>query len=250
MIFGIVAFVLFASEMMVWWAIDLRHANLYQEKLSAILFIPAEIANSVWLVYIVLAQTFGAYQTCECMTSSWGRKNYMDLTQWAWTASSGNHHAWIAGTAVSVGIMGLAMLYILLEWCLQSHLNTSDPIKAAHGMRRVRTFRKLISWISWTNVATVTMRSRGAASSLKWSATTADVVDVNRRKERSRTSRVEDGTFEGALAGNTLSIPFKVTGMESGNTSESGDLSTEPALGPSMDWLSDVHARLKAVDPA
>ena len=32
---------------------------------------PGEIINSVWLVYIIAAQTFGSYQTCECLASTW-----------------------------------------------------------------------------------------------------------------------------------------------------------------------------------
>lgn len=32
---------------------------------------PCEIFNSAWLVYIIAAQTFGSYQTCECLASTW-----------------------------------------------------------------------------------------------------------------------------------------------------------------------------------
>lgn len=38
-----------------------------------ILFLrPCEIINMGWLVYIVAAQTFGSYMTCECQASIWG----------------------------------------------------------------------------------------------------------------------------------------------------------------------------------
>ncbi|KAL9613821.1 MAG: hypothetical protein Q9167_001668 [Letrouitia subvulpina] len=33
---------------------------------------PGEVANAIWLIYIIFAQTFGAYQTCDCMASNWG----------------------------------------------------------------------------------------------------------------------------------------------------------------------------------
>lgn len=33
---------------------------------------PCEIINMSWLVYIVAAQTFGSYRTCDCQASIWG----------------------------------------------------------------------------------------------------------------------------------------------------------------------------------
>lgn len=33
---------------------------------------PIEIVNASWLVYILVAQTFGSYETCKCMASVWG----------------------------------------------------------------------------------------------------------------------------------------------------------------------------------
>lgn len=34
---------------------------------------PSEIFNTGWLVYIISAQTFGSYQTCNCLASTWAR---------------------------------------------------------------------------------------------------------------------------------------------------------------------------------
>lgn len=39
--------------------------------------------------------------------------------------------------------MGLAMLYVVTEWCLQSHLSTADIHDAAHGLQRTRRFRTI-----------------------------------------------------------------------------------------------------------
>ncbi|EKG16653.1 hypothetical protein MPH_06107 [Macrophomina phaseolina MS6] len=45
-------------------------------------FRPLEFLNFTWLLYIVLAQTFGSYRTCNCMTSTWGHAGgYMDFQQ-------------------------------------------------------------------------------------------------------------------------------------------------------------------------
>ena len=34
---------------------------------------PCEAVNSAWLVYIISAQTFGSYQNCSCMATTWAR---------------------------------------------------------------------------------------------------------------------------------------------------------------------------------
>ena len=31
-----------------------------------------DVANSIWLAYLVCAQTFGADQNCDCWSSNWG----------------------------------------------------------------------------------------------------------------------------------------------------------------------------------
>lgn len=37
-----------------------------------ILLRPMEIVNTCWLIYIVVAQTFGIYNNCYCQASTWG----------------------------------------------------------------------------------------------------------------------------------------------------------------------------------
>ncbi len=41
---------------------------------------PCEMVNSVWLTYIIFAQTFGSYQTCDCMATVWaGKGGYINF---------------------------------------------------------------------------------------------------------------------------------------------------------------------------
>ena len=40
---------------------------------------PGEAFNSIWLVYIITAQTFGAYNNCDCMASIWAGKGVSSL---------------------------------------------------------------------------------------------------------------------------------------------------------------------------
>lgn len=57
--------------------------------------------------------------------------------------------SWIAGTAISCVIMTVAACYVVLEWCLQSHLGTEDQSRARRGLARVRVFRRVVFWLRY-----------------------------------------------------------------------------------------------------
>lgn len=42
---------------------------------------PCEICNFFWLIYIVMAQTFGFYQNCDCIGSAWDSRGVRDCSQ-------------------------------------------------------------------------------------------------------------------------------------------------------------------------
>ena len=52
---------------------------------------------------------------------------------------------WVIATVLSSTIMATAMLYIVTEWCLQSHLSTASMSDAARGLYLTRRFRWLTS---------------------------------------------------------------------------------------------------------
>jgi hypothetical protein len=52
---------------------------------------------------------------------------------------------WAIATVLSSTIMAMAMLYIVTEWCLQSHLSTANMSDAARGLSLTRHFRWLTS---------------------------------------------------------------------------------------------------------
>ncbi|KAL1798543.1 hypothetical protein ACET3X_002580 [Alternaria dauci] len=114
-------------------------------------FRPVETFNTIWLIYIVMAQVFGWYKTCECMTSNWSwGGGYLDFNQsnslWvAW--------CWISGTVLTATVMSLSMFYITVEWCQQSFLSTEDYDDAMKGLRMTRAYR------SWTLFARYTSRA-------------------------------------------------------------------------------------------
>ncbi|KAK4580443.1 hypothetical protein LTR86_000646 [Recurvomyces mirabilis] len=122
-----------------------------QQRWDRLFFKPVELINTAWLTYRMLAQTFGSDNTCECMSSIYaGGGGYIDLSQWSVVSNAQYvRYYWATGTTISVMITGLAMSYIVLEWCLQSHLSTANAHDAAIGLRRVRTFRRYTYPMRW-----------------------------------------------------------------------------------------------------
>lgn len=55
------------SKMLRWWS-SLTSRGF----MEVFVLRPFEIGNFIWLIYIVIAQTFGIYQNCDCMASTWG----------------------------------------------------------------------------------------------------------------------------------------------------------------------------------
>ena len=51
-----------------------------RDRVEILFFRPAELINTTWLCYIVLAQTFGWYKNCKCQSSVWGTHGgYIDF---------------------------------------------------------------------------------------------------------------------------------------------------------------------------
>ncbi|KAL1612211.1 hypothetical protein SLS60_000435 [Paraconiothyrium brasiliense] len=112
-----------------------------QRKWEWFFFRPVESFNTVWLVYIVVAQTWGFYKTCDCVTSTWGGGGgYLDFGVQD-VASKWVEPYWLTGTLVTSTVMGLSMFYITVEWCQQSFLSTEDYEDARQGLRMTRIYR-------------------------------------------------------------------------------------------------------------
>lgn len=115
-------------------------------------FQPVEAFNTVWLLYLFMAQTTGAFNNCACETSIWGGYSsggYLDFTQWQHSDAPGIQKYWIIGTVISCVFMGLGIIYIVIEWCLQSHLSTEDYENAMRGLQMARRFRRSIAWMRY-----------------------------------------------------------------------------------------------------
>ena len=54
---------------------------------------------------------------------------------------------WAAGTGLSIGIMGIAFAFVVVEYCTQSHLSTENYADAMQGLKRTRQFKKYTAWL-------------------------------------------------------------------------------------------------------
>jgi hypothetical protein len=109
-------------------------------------FKPVECFNIVWLTYITMSQTTGHYNNCRCKSSLWfGGGGYIDWNNYNTATSDFVRINWIIATVFSSTIMAVAMLYIVTEWCLQSHLSTAKLTSATNGLRYTRRFRWVTS---------------------------------------------------------------------------------------------------------
>ncbi|KAJ4339757.1 hypothetical protein N0V87_002957 [Didymella glomerata] len=105
--------------------------------------LPAEVVNTIWLVYIVLSQTFGWYKTCDCVTSGWGGGGgYLDFDVQTTVKTRWVIIYWTTGAALTGTVMALSMFYITVEWCQQSFLSTEDYTDAMKGLRLTRAYRR------------------------------------------------------------------------------------------------------------
>ena len=126
-----------------WW----KNTNT-RDRIEALILRPAEVVNSAWLAYIVLAQTFGIYVNCRCMASVWGgRGGYLDFESYAYYRGHGVTYYWGIGTALSLLVMTVPIIFIVVEWCTQSHLSTEDYGKASRGLKRTRGWKRHTLWI-------------------------------------------------------------------------------------------------------
>lgn len=180
------------NKLLKWWT-----ALSPREQLEVLLFRPYEIVSSVWLCYIVFAQTLGYYQNCGCMSSSWSAfGGYIDFEDMAYYRSAGVVVYWATGTTLSCFIMSIGFTFIVAEWCSQSHLSSDNYDKASRGLRRTRWFKKHTAWFRDTpevlieivlKVRYKLVRGRAGRRSLVWTAKTKE-----RRPEITHGQRVNN----------------------------------------------------------
>ena len=71
----------------------------------------------------------------------------MDFETYAYYRENGVKYYWGFGTAVSCVFLAAGLVYVVIEFCTQSHLSTEDYDSAAQGLRMTRRFRKYTAWL-------------------------------------------------------------------------------------------------------
>lgn len=143
-IYFILALSVFLTESTIWWAVP---SETRTRRVLGYLLNVVEVTNTCWLIYIIIAQTFGLYRTCSCWSSSWsGGGGYINFRAAAFYKDRGVLLCWIGGTMLACTVMGVSFLYIVAQWCSQSHLWTLDYGKAMTGLKWTRRCKKYTIW--------------------------------------------------------------------------------------------------------
>jgi hypothetical protein len=92
----------------------------------------------------VIAQTFGFYQTCFCLSAGFDRRGgYIQFDDVENNTSDTIFAVW----SISVGVAGSILLgslaYFVIAWLEQGHLNTFDYENAQKGLLWSRRFKKV-----------------------------------------------------------------------------------------------------------
>ncbi|CUS13978.1 unnamed protein product, partial [Tuber aestivum] len=98
MIFGLNAFFCLFAEMTAW--VFLNPGT--QRRVAQWFLRFCEFTNSCWLVYIIIAQTFGIYNSCYCKSSTWGGgEGYVDFEDVQYYKSHNIEISWLLGALIT-----------------------------------------------------------------------------------------------------------------------------------------------------
>lgn len=61
--------------------------------------------------------------------------------------TGGVYKYWSAATGLSLTVLIAGLVYIVEEYCTQSHLSTEDYSRAMQGLRVVRVYKKYTRWV-------------------------------------------------------------------------------------------------------
>jgi len=107
-----------------------------------------EAFNVCWLLGTTLAQTFGFYQTCFCLSTQFdGRLGYIQFDNVEINHSNLTITVWSVSAGVAGTILLTSLAYFVIEWLEQCHVNTFDVVNAQRGLLWSRRFKKVRGWL-------------------------------------------------------------------------------------------------------
>jgi hypothetical protein len=90
-----------------------------------------EIIDISWLLYMVMAQSAGLYNTCWCLCWK-GWFNFKTVGSWSGPDVEGH---WIAALCLTLIVMLVSFAFIIEEWCEQSRMATHNYKNAMRGCK-------------------------------------------------------------------------------------------------------------------
>lgn len=69
-------------------------------------------------------------------------QGYIDFETYDSYREHGVYYYWGSGTALTCAVLTVSLLFIVVEYCTQSHLSTEEYENAARGLWTVRRFKK------------------------------------------------------------------------------------------------------------
>jgi hypothetical protein len=123
-------------ETCMWGFADIRKSTL--RSFAAAILALGEALNTVWTLFISIAQTLGVYESCECRARMPG--GYIDMAHQKNEPPYVVLPYWLTGTIVASFILAASCAFIVDQWCTQSYLSTSDYGKALRGLKKTRKY--------------------------------------------------------------------------------------------------------------
>ena len=160
--------------------------NSWLRSLGHISLTSLEFVNVCWLIWITLAQTFGFYQTCKCQAKVWGGGGGYIPFDLHRDTSFEIVVTWSLGTALASLILVGSLIYIVQQWCEQSHLMTSDYKSAIRGLMWTRRVKR----VRYRLLCAPRMVSRGVIQLVAF-------VGLARRQSKKRLSWTPERTKRG-----------------------------------------------------
>jgi hypothetical protein len=107
-----------------------------------------EAINVCWLLATVIAQTFGFYQTCFCLSAGFDRRGgYIQFDDVENNTSDTIFAVWRISVGVAGSILLGSLAYFVIEWLEQGHLNTFDYENAQKGLLWSRRLKRVRGWL-------------------------------------------------------------------------------------------------------
>ena len=105
-----------------------------------------ETLNCLLILFILVARTTGAYDSCFCRFKRWIPAGTMKTFIFPITGVPTGATDLFLGLLFPALAIAVSLIWVIYAWCTQSHLNTEKFEKACKGLIRTRRFHRRVAW--------------------------------------------------------------------------------------------------------